>query len=346
MPHSPLTRRAALSLIAGTGLAAVGGAGFATRAAASTTFVITNCTTSVNLRSGPGTSYAKVGSITKGSTFTGEQSGVWVKITSGPFNGRWVSSTYAQPTGASTPTTPSPSSGGYVTTITGVTGGASIRAGENGTRVYLIRRFFGTDAPTSAGGSYDSATRSRVVAFQRARGLTADGVVGKNTWPHFNTGRPFDIDAYQVQPQLPVSADAAQRREKMIEFALAQRGSRYCWGGAGPYELGFDCSGLVLQALYAAGLDPQPINVVKHAAPTYRTSRELYASGRLQSVPAAQRQRGDLIFYMDRSNTVVHVAIDLGDGTMMESYGATAAIRTVPTAYGASHMAPSVKRPF
>ena len=49
---------------------------------------------------------------------------------------------------------------------------------------------------------------------------------------------------------------------------------------------------------------------------------------------------------MDRSNTVVHVAIDLGDGTMMESYNDVAGTRNVVASYGASHMAPNVKRPF
>jgi len=342
-----LTRRTAIGGIVGVGLAAAGGALFPSLASAATTYVITNCNTSVNVRSGPGTSNRKVGNIAKGSTFTGEQSGAWVKITSGQFNGSWVSSTYAIATGAASGGTAQPQPANpYTTAITAVSGGVSIKAGWNGTRVYLIRKHFGTDAPTSKGGTYDADTQRRVVALQRSKGLAPDGVVGSKTWPHFNTGRAFNIDAFQVQPQLPLSASAEQRREKMIEFALAQRGSRYCWGGAGPYELGYDCSGLVLQALYAAGLDPQPISVVKHAEPSYRTSRELYASSKMETIPASQRRRGDLIFFMDRSNTVVHVAIDLGDGTMMESYNDVAGTRNVVASYGASHMAPNVKRPF
>ena len=41
----------------------------------------------------------------------------------------------------------------------------------------------------------------------------------------------------------------------------------------------------MLQAIYAAGRDPQPIDVIKHAEPTYRTSAQLYAHTGLQSVP-------------------------------------------------------------
>ena len=105
-------------------------------------------------------------------------------------------------------------------------------------------------------------------------------------------------------------------------------------------------SGLVLQAIYAAGKDPQPISVIKHAEPTYRTSRQLYAHTGIRSVPRSERRRGDLIFYTNSSGVVHHVAIDLGDGTMMEAYGRYAAIRKISARYGSSYIAPYVKRVF
>ena len=321
------------------GIVALGGTALATPAlAAETSFIITNCNASVNRRSGPGTQYRLLGSIKRGTTFSGQQNASWVRITSGPFNGQWVSAAYAVPNAQTAPSR-------YVTSITPVTGGVTIRRGWNGTRVYLVRKHFGLDAPTSKGGTYDAEIEGKVRSFQRAKRLGVDGIVGTRTWAALGTGYPFTIDAFQERPQLPLAATDEQRRETMIGYALSQRGSRYTWGGAGPYALGYDCSGLVLQAIYAAGYDPQPINVLKHAEPTYRTSQQLYASD-MRSVPSAQRQRGDLIFYQDRSNTVVHVAIDLGDGTMMEAYGATAGVRGVTDSYGASHMAPTVKRPF
>ena len=102
----------------------------------------------------------------------------------------------------------------------------------------------------------------------------------------------------------------------------------------------------MLQAIYAAGRDPQPIDVIKHAEPTYRTSAQLYAHTGLQSVPVAQRRRGDLIYYTNPAGRVHHVTIDLGDGTMMEAYGRYAGIRTVIPQYGISYIAPYVKRVF
>ena len=234
----------------------------------------------------------------------------------------------------------------YVTGITPVKGGVTISDGWNGTRVYLIRKHFGTDAPTSKGGTYNADTKAKVLAFQQSHGLPATGKVDAATWDALDTGHSFTIDAYQVQPTLPLSASADQRRDTMIDYALAQRGSRYAWGGAGPYELGFDCSGLVLQAIYAAGYDPQPINVVKHAEPTYRTSQQLYAHKSFLSIPIAQRQRGDLIFFGSKAGVVHHVAIYLGNGTMMEAYNDTAAIRAYTPQYGSSYVLPYAKRVF
>ena len=117
--------------------------------------------------------------------------------------------------------------------------------------------------------------------------------------------------------------------------------------GAGPYDLGFDCSGLVLQSLYAAGLDPQPITVIKHGWPDYRTSQELYAYPYFQHVPLAQRQRGDLIFYTT-SGTVTHVAIYLGDDLIVHTdwMGRPARMQHITAGYGWDRMTSDVVRPL
>ena len=86
--------------------------------------------------------------------------------------------------------------------------------------------------------------------------------------------------------------------------------------------------------------------MLKHAEPTYRTSQQLYANKNFQSIPINDRQRGDLIFFGNKAGVVHHVAIYLGDGTMMESYGATAGIRAYSAQYGSSYVLPYAKRVF
>jgi hypothetical protein len=67
------------------------------------------------------------------------------------------------------------------------------------------------------------------------------------------------------------------------EFAVAQHGKWYCWGGTGPSC--YDCSGLV----YAA---------YRHVHVWFgRTAYDMLHSGRLIRISHAQARRGDLAFY-------------------------------------------------
>jgi cell wall-associated NlpC family hydrolase len=92
-----------------------------------------------------------------------------------------------------------------------------------------------------------------------------------------------------------------------IAFARAQLGKPYVWGGTGPD--GFDCSGLVMMAWRAAGVNIQ------------RTSQAQWAS--LPHETAAQAQPGDLIFYAGSDGTLSapgHVVMDLGGGQVIQAY--------------------------
>lgn len=59
------------------------------------------------------------------------------------------------------------------------------RLGDEGNAVRDIQdrlAALGFDAPTDQRGAYDENTRESVRAFQRAKGLDADGIVGPDTW--------------------------------------------------------------------------------------------------------------------------------------------------------------------
>ena len=217
--------------------------------------------------------------------------------------------------------------------------------GMNGTKVRIAQVRLGLWHSNKL-ASVDAPFVAAVKNFQQRAGLPVTGVVDKATWDAMDTGYPWTVDQYQATP-LPLTATRSERVEAMIGYAWNQTGSSYTWGGAGPYDQGFDCSGLVLQSLYAAGLDPQPIDVIKHAWPSYRTSQELYAYPYFQHVPLAQRQRGDLIFYTT-SGTVTHVAIYLGDDMIVHTdwMGRPARMQHITAGYGWDRMTPDVVRPL
>ena len=217
--------------------------------------------------------------------------------------------------------------------------------GMNGTKVRIAQVRLGLWHSNKL-ASVDAPFVAAVENFQQRAGLPVTGVVDKATWDAMDTGYPWTVDQYQATP-VPLTATRSERVEAMIGYAWNQTGSSYTWGGAGPYDQGFDCSGLVLQSLYAAGLDPQPIDVIKHAWPSYRTSQELYAYPRFQHVPLAQRQRGDLIFYTT-NGTVTHVAIYLGDDMIVHTdwMGRPARMQHITAGYGWDRMTPDVVRPL
>lgn len=257
----------------------------------------------------------------------------------------------AAPAPAEGPWKPQAGMLGPVTALAPVTGGVPIKDGWNGTRVRILQKKLGIHR-TGPRQTYDQETRNAVIAFQKRNGLTANGVVDRKTWDKLGTGYPFDMDAWRTSIEVPAGATRTQRIDKMCQFAERQVGTPYTWGGAGyrnPWTAGFDCSGLVLQAMYAAGLDPQPINVIKHAEPTYRTSQQLYAHKGLKSVPLAERRRGDLIFYSRTQNgPVTHVTLYLGNERMVESWSTdTHRLNYSSRPHGGYYyVKPTIKRPF
>jgi cell wall-associated NlpC family hydrolase len=89
-----------------------------------------------------------------------------------------------------------------------------------------------------------------------------------------------------------------------VEFACAQLGRPYVWGGNG--EPGFDCSGLTHAAYAAAGLSLP------------RTAQTQYNAGPL--VPAeTSLQPGDLVFYGNGPQSVTHVGIAISPTQMIDA---------------------------
>lgn len=223
--------------------------------------------------------------------------------------------------------------------------GNLLTAGWNGGRVKLVQRKVGL-VRTGSGVTMDAQTMAAVAAWQsRHGGLRTDGVVDRATWDAMALGWPFDIDGWMPPVAIGPGATPSQRTEQLVAFALAQVGAAYTWGGAGPSQLGYDCSGLVLAGLYSAGLDPYPMTVIAHQGPAYNTAAHFYGDPRYLTVAASQMRRGDLVFYANASGTITHMAIYLGGGQVVEATGSAVRVRAVSTSVGATRLA-YVKRPF
>ncbi len=191
--------------------------------------------------------------------------------------------------------------------------------GFSGAKVDLIQRTFGIERTI---GVTDSETIAAIADFQERHGLEPSGDVGRETWAAMFPDVSWQIDRYRTRPVLPLDAPAEARIEQMIRHIRTEAlGARYVWGAAGPHERGYDCSGLLLQAMYAAGIDPQPINVVDHQRPRYPTAQKLYGYDGFRHVPLDEARRGDLVFYgpADEPERITHVVLFLGDGHVLEA---------------------------
>jgi cell wall-associated NlpC family hydrolase len=101
-------------------------------------------------------------------------------------------------------------------------------------------------------------------------------------------------------------ADAA------VAYVFKQLGCPYSYGSTGPCSVGFDCSGLVMQAWAAAGITIP------------RDTYEQWAA--LPHISESQIQPGDLLYY----NGVGHVAMYVGGGMIIDAPSAGQPVREIP----------------
>ena len=98
------------------------------------------------------------------------------------------------------------------------------------------------------------------------------------------------------------------RAQRVLAYALAQRGKPYRWGAAGPNS--FDCSGLVMASYARVGIK----------LPHYTGA----LLGRGVRVSRAALRPGDLVFL-----TSGHVSLYIGGGRVVEAPHTGAYVRVV-----------------
>src|SRR5690242_10820768 len=126
------------------------------------------------------------------------------------------------------------------------------------------------------------------------------------------------------QPGTTSIAVPNQSVAAVIAFARQQIGKPYLWGGTGPDA--FDCSGLVMMAYRAAGIDIP------------RTAELQWLWG--PRVPPGHEEPGDLVFFAGSDGTTTspgHVGLVIGHDLMIEAYATGFPIRI--SAFGNSKAA-------
>lgn len=151
----------------------------------------------------------------------------------------------------------------------------------------------------TASGTFDAATKSAVLAFEKAHGLPPSP----------------SISLWQVESLLPVPTlsttppPTSTVAPSSVRLAIAEvteglLGYPYVWGGSEP--TGFDCSGLV-EYVFAR---------VAHLDLPHSSSAQ-FTMG--QSVGIAQLQPGDLVFFDTDGPGATHVGIYTGYGQFISA---------------------------
>jgi cell wall-associated NlpC family hydrolase len=197
-------------------------------------------------------------------------------------------------------------------------GGYTLKLGYMGLKVKKVNQHF--HIGSSHWPRYTSATKARVKRFQKKHHLRATGNVNLKTWKAmgFSSSSWYSLGAYTSPNMTTLTSTKEECIEAMVTRAKQYIGSSYVVGASGTPSQGCDCSGLVMQCLYAAGISPSPSSSVRHSKPGYEfESDKLWHNSRFKKVKTPKR--GDLVFY-GSSGMVDHIALYVGSGRIIDSW--------------------------
>lgn len=249
-------------------------------------------TTYVNVRAGHSMQTTKVGMLSPGEKvgLTGRTSQGFSEVV---YNGvhRWVASRYLSTT--TVKPTPKPTPKPAHTTTVYTTANLNLRNGAS----------MSTSVATTVSRGTALTTTGRTAGI-----WTQVNYHGHNLWAsstYLTTTNPAPTPKPRPAPSPSVSPSSA--RAAIVNYAKAQVGKAYIWGGEGPN--GFDCSGLVLKAYQQAGI----------YLPHYSGSQ----IARGHRISLDEIQPGDLLAKPGGG----HIAIYVGNGQIVEAANPRAGVR-------------------
>ena len=249
-----------------------------------TSYKATVTATSLNVRSGAGTSYSVITKLSKGTVVDVLESASngWKKVKTSNGTTGWVSGSYLTTGVVEQPSTDSSTSQtSYKATVN--TDSLNMRKGA-GTSYSIITKL--------SRGTVVDVLESASNGWKKVK--TSNGTTGWVSGSYLTTG-------VVEQPSTP----SFNKVQAVLDLANKQLGKPYVWGAEGPNS--FDCSGLVYYVYKNAAGITLP-----------RTSSSQYGAG--VAVSKSNLQPGDLIFSStDGTGKVTHVAIYVGNGQMIHA---------------------------
>lgn len=170
----------------------------------------------------------------------------------------------------------------------------------------------------SVDGVYGSGTENAVRQFQASHGLTADGVVGSQTF-YALTGLQLPTAPVRRFSESPYSSNgyASATAQSVLGIANQFIGVPYVFGGSTPS--GFDCSGFTRYVYSSVGIDLP------------RMADEQYTVG--QFVSQSDLQPGDLVFFQTYTSGVSHAGIYIGDNKFISATSSGISIDNLRSGY-------------
>ena len=237
----------------------------------------------LNVRKGPGTSYSKITTLSKGTEVTVySTSNGWSKIKASGVEG-YVSSEYLSSTKPSTNSTTSNESTSTATKYVTPSNGLNVRKGPGTSYSKIATLSKGTEVTvylTSNGWSK----------------IKANGVEGYVSSEYLSSTKPSTN-----------SSSTSSSVDAVLNLASKQIGKPYVWGAEGPSS--FDCSGLTYYVYK---------NAVGVTLP--RTSIEQSKYG--TTISKSNLKAGDLVFFDtdgENNGVVTHVGIYAGNGQLIHA---------------------------